>query len=577
MDVKDGIAVSPGIAIARAFPLESESFLVSSRPIEASEVEGEIARFFAAVEAASEAISSLRDSSGLAGEIGQIFDAHVMILRDRKVHEEIVREIREARRPADYCVREVFERHVQKFSSLADEYFAERARDIKDIEHRILRMLSGAREDDLACLTEDVVIVARDLTPSQTSSLDRKKVRGMAIDVGGRTSHTAIVARSLGIPAVVGLKDLTAGVRAGCRIIVDGNHGRVLVDPDDETVARYESFRREYDRFVLSLARGRDLPAETLDGHRVLLFGNIERPEDASTVLSQGGDGVGLFRTEFLFDDPSCPPTEARHYEAYRDAVARLSGKPIVIRTLDLGGDKISADPAAEIERNPFMGLRSLRYCLAHPEVFLPQLRAILRVAVHGDVRVMFPMVSAVEEVRRAKELLVEAAGQLEREGTAHRADLPVGIMVETPAAAVAADVLAPEVRFFSVGTNDLIQYAMAVDRGNERVAGLYQPAHPAILRLLAGVIRTGVEEQVEVAVCGEICGEPDYTMLLLGLGIRELSLAPAMIPQIKKVIRSVTMARAREVAESALGKLEAGETERYLHAMLRQAFPIIF
>ncbi|MCU0728136.1 MAG: PEP-utilizing enzyme, partial [Planctomycetes bacterium] len=282
MEVKDGIAVSPGIAIARAFPLESESFLVSARPIEASEVDGEVARFFAAVEAASDEIARIRLSSGMTGEIGQIFDAHAMILKDRKVHEEIVREIREARRPADYCVREVFERHVRKLSALPDEYFAERARDLKDIEHRILRMLSGAREEDLACLTEEVVIVARDLTPGQTSALDRTKVRGMAIDVGGRTSHTAIVARSLGIPAVVGLKDLTACVRAGCGIIVDGNHGRVYVDPDVETVERYRGHRREYDSFVLSLARGRDLPAETLDGHRVLLFGNIERPEDVS-------------------------------------------------------------------------------------------------------------------------------------------------------------------------------------------------------------------------------------------------------------------------------------------------------
>ncbi|MCU0726303.1 MAG: phosphoenolpyruvate--protein phosphotransferase, partial [Planctomycetes bacterium] len=312
-------------------------------------------------------------------------------------------------------------------------------------------------------------------------------------------------------------------------------------------------------------------------GHRVLLFGNIERPEDVSTVLAAGGDGVGLFRTEFLFDNPSRPPTEERHYEAYRRAAEGLRGKPIVIRTLDLGGDKVQAEPMPESERNPFMGLRSLRYCLARPEVFLPQLRAILRAAVHGDVRIMFPMVSSVEEVRRAKELLAEAAGQLEREGIAHRSDLPVGVMVETPAAAIAADVLAPEVTFFSVGTNDLIQYAMAVDRGNERVANLYQPAHPAILRLLSGVIRIGVEKRVEVAVCGEICGEPDFTMLLLGLGILELSLSPAMIPQIKRVIRSVTMAKAREVADTALQKLEAGETEQYLHAMLRQVFPMIF
>jgi phosphotransferase system enzyme I (PtsI) len=577
LELREGIPVSPGIAIARAFPLESEEFVVSARPITVDEVKGEIERFRGGVEKAVKEITELRRAAGLTGEVGQVFDAHVVLLRDPKIHAEVEDAIRSDMLPAEYCVRQVFGHHAERMAGVDDEFFAERARDFRDIEHRILRMLSGARRIELACLTEPVIVVARDLTPSQTAELDKEKVVGIAIDVGGRTSHTAIVARSMGIPAVVGLKDLTSIVESGNGLVVDGNRGRVILSPDSETEKAYGRTKREYDAYRQSLERSVHLPAETLDGHRVDLFGNIERPSDAKAVLKAGGDGVGLFRTEFLFKDPGNPPSEDEHYRAYRETVELLEGKPLVIRTLDVGGDKILADPALEKERNPFMGLRSIRYCLVRPEIFVPQLKAILRAAVHGDVRIMFPMVSAVEEVRQARDLLEEAREELRREKRSFKPDVPIGVMVETPAAALSAELLAREVRFFSVGTNDLIQYAMAVDRGNERVANLYQPAHPAILRLLSDLIRTGVDRDVEVAVCGEICGEPIYTMLLLGMGLRELSLAPTLIPEIKKVIRSVTMERAAEVARTAISMVEAAQTEKYLHASLRQVLPMIF
>lgn len=577
MEVREGIAVSPGIAIAPAFPLESEEFVVSARPIGPHGVEAEIERFHEAIEAAVLEVAALRDSSGITGELEQIFEAHIVLLQDRKIHEEVTAAIRDEELPAEYCVRTVFGRHARRLADLEDEYFAERARDVRDIEHRILRMLSGARQEQLSCLTRPVTIVARDLTPTQTAALDKEKVKGIVIDVGGRTSHTAIVARSLGIPAVVGLKDLTRLVREGSTVVVDGNRGRVVVDPDPDTLNAYERVQGEYDRYRRSLARSTDLPAETLDGYRVRLYGNIERPRDATAVVEAGGDGVGLFRTEFLFDDPARPPTEEEHFEAYRETVKRLEGRPLVIRTLDLGGDKIILDENLRKERNPFMGLRSLRYCLSAPEVFIPQLKGILRAAEKGDVRIMFPMVTAVEEVRRAKELLEDAKAELRRERRTFRDDIPIGIMVEVPAAAVVADLLAREVSFFSVGTNDLIQFTMAVDRGNERVGNLYQPAHPAVLRLLSGIIRAGLDRGVDVDLCGEICSEPNYTLLLLGMGLRELSLAPAMIPEIKKVIRSVTMERAREVARTATSMGEAAQTERYLHASLRQVLPMIF
>jgi phosphoenolpyruvate-protein phosphotransferase (PTS system enzyme I) len=573
----DGIAVSPGIAIAPAFPMESEEFTVTARPVAPESVEEEIARFHEAVAAAVEDVDELRRSSGMTGELGQIFDAHRLILTDRKIHGEVVQAIRDARLPAEYCVRQVYDHQAGRLAALEDEYFADRARDVKDIEYRILRRLSGARQMELACLTEMVIVVARDLTPSQTAGLDKEKVLGIGIDMGGRTSHTAIVARSLGIPAVVGLKDFTATVEQGVQVVIDGNRGRVVVDPDSETLAAYERLKGEFEAFRESLTRSRHLKAETLDGHSIKLFGNIERPQDATAVLKAGGDGVGLFRTEFLFVEPGSPPSEEEHYRAYKEAVERLEGRPIVIRTLDLGGDKVLADPTLARERNPFMGLRSLRYCLTSPEVFLPQLKAILRAGAHGDVRIMFPMVSTVEEVRKAVDLLGEARDELRARKCEFASDLPVGVMVETPAAALAADLLAREVSFFSVGTNDLIQYALAVDRGNERVANLYQPAHPAILRLLRHITEVGRDEDVDVAVCGEICGEANYTLLLLGMGLKELSLVPAMIPQIKKVIRSLTMERAREVARTAITMSEAAQTERYLHASLRQILPMIF
>jgi len=577
LELRTGIPVSPGIAIARAFPLESEEFVITARPVDPDSVDEEIERFRTAVEEAVVEISELRQSAGMTGEIGQLFDAHAILLRDPKIHSEVEDAIRNELLPAEYCVRIVFRHHADRMASVEDEFFAERAKDIRDIEQRILRMLSGARQQEMACLTEPVVIVARDLTPSQTISLDKEKVVGIAIDVGGRTSHTAIVARSLGIPAVVGLKEFSSLVTSGQGIIVDGNRGRVIVAPDPETEKAYARTKREYDSYRQSLARSTHLPAETLDGHRIRLFGNIESPRDAAAVHANGGDGVGLFRTEFLFTDPGNPPTEDEHYRAYRETAEKLEGKPLVIRTLDVGGDKILADPALEKERNPFMGLRSLRYCLVRPEIFIPQLKAILRAADHGDIRIMFPMVSTVEEIRRAKDLLEEAQSELRRERRSFRGDVPVGVMVETPSAAISADLLAREVSFFSVGTNDLIQYALAVDRGNERVANLYQPAHPAILRLLERIIRTGIDRDVDVAVCGEICGEPIYTMMLLGMGLRELSLAPAMIPEIKKVIRSITMERATEVARTAVSMVEAAQTEKYLHASLRQVLPMIF
>jgi phosphotransferase system enzyme I (PtsI) len=577
VEQKVGIAVSPGVAIARAFPLESEEFVVTSRPVAAESVDEEIDRFHAAVAAAVEEVKELRAASGLSADLGQLFEAHIVLLQDKKIHAEVLEAIRAERLPAEYCVRQVCEHHANRLAQLEDEYFAERAKDVQDIEHRILRQLSGARQEELSGLTDPVIIVARDLTPSQTASLDKKKIKGIAIDIGGRTSHTAIVARSLGIPAVVGLRDLSQAVEAGVPLIVDGNRGRVVVAPDPDTEKAYLRVKKEYEAYRRSLKRSTHLVAETRDGIRIKLFGNIEHPRDAAAVRKHGGDGVGLFRTEFLFTDPANPPTEEQHFEAYRQTIRKLEGKPLVIRTLDVGGDKISADPTMEPERNPFMGLRSIRYCLARPEIFVPQLKAILRAADLGDVRIMFPMISAVEEVRKANAYLEDARDQLRSEKRAFRTDTPVGAMVETPSAALAADVLAREVDFFSIGTNDLIQYTMAVDRGNEKVASLYQPAHPSVLRLLSEVIRTSVDRGVEVAVCGEICSEPLFTMLLLGMGLRELSLAPNLIPEIKKVIRSVTVERAREVAATAIAMGEAEQTERFLHASLRQVLPMIF
>jgi len=405
----------------------------------------------------------------------------------------------------------------------------------------------------LAHLKADAVVIAHDLTPSQTASLDRKHVLGFATDAGGLTSHTAIVARAQGIPAVVGLNDITADASPGDLIIVDGNRGIVIIDPDEHTLEEVRQQQEEHIRLEANLAELKSLPAVTRDDVRINLFGNIEFPHEATECIKNGAEGIALYRTEFLYLSREREPTEEEHYEAYVTVLDAAGDRPVIIRTLDLGADKFTQARAREPERNPFLGCRSIRFCLRHLNIFKRQLRAILRASVRGNPKIMFPLITQLTELRQTKMILNDVMEDLEEEGQEFRRDIPIGVMIETPAAAIKATALAKEVDFFSIGTNDLIQYTLAVDRGNERVASMYTPTDPAVLRLIRDVIRHAHRGQIGVSLCGEMAGQPEFTLLLLGLGLRSFSMNPHAVPEIKRVIRSVTIEQSQAVARQAL------------------------
>ncbi|MHC4701634.1 MAG: phosphoenolpyruvate--protein phosphotransferase, partial [Planctomycetota bacterium] len=445
---------------------------------------------------------------------------------------------------------------------------SERAADIHDIERRLLKQLLGKKREAIEHLDEEVVIVARELSPTETAGFDRRFVKGIASDAGGRTSHAAIVARSLAIPAVVALEDLTAYVNAGDTIIVDGNRGIVIVNPNAETIAQYEQYSKEFTELEHRLDAIRREPAVTRDGTAITLLGNIEFPDEAEGVLEKGGDGIGLYRTEFLYLNTEVEPSEQDHYNAYAKTVQGLAGKPVVIRTLDLGADKYTQSKRFVREPNPFLGLRSIRFCLQNLTMFKTQLRAILRVSVLGDVRIMFPLITNLHELMQAKMILRDVMEDLDEESIPYNRDMPVGIMIETPSAALTAYSLAADCDFFSIGTNDLTQYTLAVDRGNELVSMLYSSVDPAVLRLIRTVTQDAHKAQIDLSVCGEMASEPEDVMLLLGMGVRTLSLSSPMIPEIKQIIRSVKLEDCTKIARKVLSM----NSERQISAYLRNA-----
>jgi phosphoenolpyruvate-protein phosphotransferase (PTS system enzyme I) len=578
MEIKRGIAVSPGVAIGPALLLDTEWFRIPQRYVEAEQVDAEVARLREALDAAARETRDTQEAvnAKLGARYGTIFGAHAMMLTDPTLEGEIGGLIREQGFAAAYAVSRVMRRYAKALESINGGYLATRVADIFDLEKRILSCLLGQRREQLADLTESVVVLAHDLTPSETASLDPKRVHAFATEAGGRTSHTAIVAGVLEIPAVVGLGSFATDVSGGDLVIVDGNQGLLIIDPDEETLAQYKRTRRNFHRHAARLNELRDLPAVTRDGVRVQLFGNIEFPTECAHCLDRGGEGVGLYRTEFLYLGKKADPTEEEHLEAYLSVLKALGPKrPLVIRTLDLGADKFQAySGTAHHERNPFLGLRSVRLCLQNLPLFKTQMRAILRASAFGDVRVMFPMISTVLELRQCKMILAEVKEDLEEEGVAFNAGLPVGTMIEVPSAAIMAEHLAREVDFFSIGTNDLIQYTLAADRNNEAVAGLYNAGDPAVLRLIDTVVRAAKKNGTNVTVCGEMSGEPLYTLLLLGLGLRQLSVTPHSIPEIKKFIRLASADAAVETAREALRLETARDVNNYLREQTRRICP---
>ncbi len=579
MEIRKGIGVSPGVVICPAVVLDAEALVIQRRTVAPADLPAENNRLGQAIANTIVELTRLRDeiSTRHGKEIGNIFDFHIGILKDKSILKQFSTEIATQGTTAEYAVSVVMRRYANMFQQMSNTYLSERVKDIHDIEKSLLRALVDKKQEDLSTLQHDVIVIARDLLPSQTAKFDKTHVRGFATDVGGRTSHTAIVARAMGIPAVVGLGNITGEVSGGDTIIIDGHNGVVIIDPDEEQLAEYREFERNRERLEIELATLVKLPAETTDGHVVSVQANIEFPEEVDDAAAHGAEGVGLYRTEFLYLANKIEPTEEDHYVAYAEALRRLAGKPLVIRTLDLGADKYTQEKAANPERNPFLGDRSIRMCLHDIPMFKRQLRAIMRASVLGDVRIMFPMISTLMELRQAKMVLNDVMEEMEDEGIEFRRDIPVGIMIEVPSAALMAVNFAKEVNFFSIGTNDLIQYTLAVDRTNEKVAGLFCPAHPAVLRLIRDVIRAAVRGGIGCSVCGEMAGEPLYTLLLLGLGLTTFSMNGPDIPEVKKIIRSTTIEHARFVARKVMSFDSERQVMHFLREETRKIIPEAF
>jgi len=579
MEIKKGIAVSPGIAIAKALIIDSEDYRIPRRSISPSQRMTEIQRARNAFKDAVGELTRLEVAQDKTdeGKIKDIFAVHLRFLRDRSLRKKITDLVHSQSVTAEYAVSATLREIAAHFTKVKDPYISERAADIYDIERRLLRELLGKKREDVEHLTEEVAVVARELSPTETAGFDRKFVKGLATDAGGRTSHTAIVARSLGIPAVVALENLTDDITGADVVIIDGNRGIVIVKPDEQTIRQYQEYEREFVALEHKLDAIREKPAVTRDGIRITLLGNIEFPEEAESVLQKGGEGIGLYRTEFLYLNTKREPTEEDHYQAYAETIGVFKHRPVIIRTVDLGADKYTQSKRFAPEPNPFLGLRSIRFCLQNLMMFKTQLHAILRASVLGKVKIMFPLITNIQEVMQSKLILRDVMEDLDEESVAYDKNVQIGIMIETPSAALTAATLARDVDFFSIGTNDLTQYTLAVDRGNELVSTLYSAADPAVLRLIRTVIQDAHKAQIDLNVCGEMASEPEYIVLLLGMGVRTISLAPPMIPEIKQIIRSVTMEDCNNVARKILGMNSERQISNYLRDATRKILPEVF
>jgi phosphotransferase system enzyme I (PtsI) len=561
--VLNGVGVSPGVACGPVYRVSLEETPLAERVLAPEEVFGEIARFEKAIIETRGQINAIQRNVRRA--VGQydanIFDMHKMVLDDGAFLDETIRKIETDRINAEAAVRLVSNRYSEALLVVEDEYLRERVADVKDVARRVLRNLTGEKTHAMDGLREKSIVVAPDLAPSETAALRRELVMGFATDLGSSTSHTAIMARALGIPAVVGLGgDASSRAQAGDRVLIDGTAGVLIVNPAAATLRRYGKLAEQRQQIQTGLNQLRDKPAETLDGHSVVLSANVELLEEVKQVARYGAAGVGLFRSEYLYIARKDLPTEDEQFAAYRDVAVMAAPEPVIIRTVDLGGDKFASSVQMAPEINPFLGFRAIRFCLAQPAIFKTQLRAILRASAFGHIRMMYPMISNVSEVMRANAILEECKHDLRKAGVAFNEALEVGVMIEIPSAAITADILARHVAFFSLGTNDLVQYTLAVDRVNDRVSHLYEPTHPAVLRLMKTTLDAGHARGIWTGVCGQMAGDPILTPLLVGLGIDELSMAPASVPAVKDMVRSITESQARQLATAALAASTATE-----------------
>lgn len=576
MQVLQGIAVSPGVTIGEALIIDQEGFRIPRRFVLRDAVDEEIDRLRSAIETVAERIDRNRASitAQLGEKYGAIFSAHLQMLRDDRLNQEFEHLIRAEHYTPEYAVSRTLRRYAKVFQDLDDTYHKERAHDIFDIEKNLLHHLLGRRREELSNLTSPVVVLAHNLTPSETANLNRDFVLAFATEIGGAGGHTAIVAEGLEIPAVVGIGEFLTDVSGGDLVVIDGDKGKVILQPDEETIARYRHEEEEHRSIAAKLEGLRGFPAETADGIRIQLTANIEFPSEVKVCVNRGADGIGLYRTEFLYLGAESEPSEEEHHKAYSEVVQAMGGKPVVIRTLDLGADKMGHLPLGEEEQNPVLGLRSIRLSLRNQSLFRIQLRAILRASSLGDVRLMFPLITTIKELRQAKTILNDIMEDLEDEGVPFNRDIQVGIMIEVPSAVIMIDRFLKEVDFVSVGTNDLAQYTLAVDRGSREVAALYQAVDPAVLRLIYTTIQATQASAIPANVCGQMSSNPAYAMLLIGMGVRGMSVPPIAIPEIKKICRSVTVLHCQTIMERVMDMENAQEIDVFLQDELRKTVP---
>ena len=572
-----GIGVSPGIAIGRAVIIERREASVFRVPIREEDVPSEVNRFLEALEKTRDELQDLKQkvSRSMGEEYASIFEAHAMMVGDPSFADKVVQKIESEQVNAEWALAEVQEELQARFKSFDDEYLREREADVKDVADRVQTNLQGIAHHDLSEIKHDVIILADDLTPSATIHFNRRPIVGFATEAGGRTSHTSIIAKSLFMPAVIGVPRLTKIIDNDEMVIVDGYEGTLIVNPTQAMIAEYQSRVLRHEEAETKLLENRTQPALTKDNHQITLQANIELVEELKDAIRFGAEGIGLYRSEFLYMSKSpLLPTEEEHLQLYRALAEGLAPRDCVIRTFDLGGKKLAREVIGSREDNPVLGLRGLRLCMKHREMFSTQLRALLRASVVGNLKIMFPLVSGVQELRQVKSLIRELKDDLDSEGLEYNPNLKIGIMIEVPSAALIADILAQEADFFAIGTNDLIQYSLAIDRSNENVSYLYEPLHPALLRLIKGVIDAGKVAGIPVSMCGEMASDPIYAIVLIGLGLEIFSMNPSSIPIIKNIARSVRYRDCRRIAEMALQKKTAQEIEEFVIESVAMRFP---
>ncbi|WP_413284926.1 phosphoenolpyruvate-protein phosphotransferase PtsI [Vibrio sp. MA40-2] len=568
-----GILASPGIAFGKALLLQEDEIVLNTHTISDDQVESEVKRFYEARDKSAHQLGIVKQKAleTFGEEKEAIFEGHIMLLEDEELEEEILTLVKKDKMPVDNAIHTVIEEQATALESLDDEYLKERATDIRDIGTRFVKNALGINIVSLADIDEEVILVAYDLTPSETAQINLDYVLGFACDIGGRTSHTSIMARSLELPAIVGTNDVTAKVKNGDMLILDAINNKIIVNPSEAELAEAQTFRDAFFAEKEELAKLKDLPAITTDGHRVEVCGNIGTVKDCAGILRNGGEGVGLYRTEFLFMDRSSLPTEEEQYHAYKEVAESMQGESVIIRTMDIGGDKDLPYLDLPQEMNPFLGWRAIRISLDRREILRDQLRGILRASAHGKLRIMFPMIISVEEIRELKQAIETYQAELRAENLAFDEEIEIGVMVETPAAAAIAHHLAKEVSFFSIGTNDLTQYTLAVDRGNELISHLYNPLSPAVLTVIKQVIDASHKEGKWTGMCGELAGDERATLLLLGMGLDEFSMSGISIPSVKKIIRNADYAEVKAMADQALEMATAAEIEAHVEKFIAE------